>query len=187
MTSEKVKYPRGLAIEAVREILAMFQAGCRRVVVAGSLRRMKEEVGDVEILYLPNFAEVKADWFSTRRVNVADRVLDTMLASGLIAKRRNVLFQESWGSQNKYAVHVTSGIPVDFFETYEEAWFNYLVCRTGGAESNMRVASAAQAKGWKWHPYGIGFHDEQGNTVRVGSEREVFELVGLPFLEPKER
>ena len=42
-----------------------------------------------------------------------------------------------------------SGIPVDFFATTEEAWFNYLVCRTGPAELNTRIASAASgASDW---------------------------------------
>jgi DNA polymerase/3'-5' exonuclease PolX len=111
----------------------------------------------------------------------------SLLQSGRLAKRTNVNGSEMWGHKNKLAVHVASGIPVDLFSARLGNWFNYLVCRTGGAESNMRIASAAQAKGWKWNPYGVGFTNETGSDVFVNSERDAFELVGLKYLEPWER
>ena len=37
------------------------------------------------------------------------------------------------------------------------------------------------------NPYGAGFTDGHGNLVPVTSERDVFELVGLKYLEPWER
>jgi len=85
------------------------------------------------------------------------------------------------------AVHVGSGIPVDFFTATEENWFNYLVCRTGSAENNIEIAKAAQAKGWMWQPYGKGFIDKSGEWHQPKSEEEVFTLVGLPYLAPKDR
>jgi DNA polymerase/3'-5' exonuclease PolX len=91
-----------------------------------------------------------------------------------------------WGNSNKYATHVRSGIPIDFFRTCETSWFNYLVCRTGPGASNSNIATRAREKGWKWHPYGSGF--SRGREMRVmASEREVFEFVGLPYLEPRQR
>jgi DNA polymerase/3'-5' exonuclease PolX len=79
---------------------------------------------------------------------------------------------------------------VDLFTATRENFFNYLVCRTGGEESNIRVASAAIARGWKWNPYGNGFSRVVGLGSEhhdVTSEREVFEFVGLPYLEPWKR
>lgn len=84
-------------------------------------------------------------------------------------------------------VHRASRIPVDLFATTREAWFNYLVCRTGPAESNTAIANAAIAKGWKWHPYDSGFTDQEGNWVYVRAERDVFDLVGLPYHAPPDR
>ncbi len=59
---------------------------------------------------------------------------------------------------------------------------------------NTEIASAAQRKGWKWNPYGVGFSKERKALRKttidlhcVASEREVFEFVKLPFLEPWER
>jgi DNA polymerase/3'-5' exonuclease PolX len=124
---------------------------------------------------------------ATRQVNLVDLELDLLLKAGTIEKRLNVRGSESWGERNKLARHVTSQIPIDLFEATPANWFNYLVCRTGSAESNTRIAGAAQAKGWKWHPYGSGFTDHEGNPVRVLSEADVFSHAGLPYLEPWER
>jgi len=90
---------------------------------------------------------------------------------------------------------VPSGIPVDLFATTEECWYNYLVCRTGGKETNLAICRAANAKGWSWTPYGPGFTCHPGEVSPeeyteqhlVHSEREVFEFVGLPYLEPRDR
>lgn len=182
----KTKFPRAAAIEVARFIVKQLTPACERLVVAGSLRRMKEEVGDVEILYIPKFVEEPDGLFDTKRVNQVDVVLQSLFGNGVIGKRLNLMGSATWGPRNKYAVHSQSGIPVDFFETGLEAWFSYLVCRTGSAESNTRIASAAQAKGWKWHPY-AGFSDWESNLVFPKSEEEVFAMVGLPYLEPKDR
>lgn len=170
-----------------REIVQLLQPHCDRLVVAGSLRRRKALVGDVEILYIPKFTTVPDGLFDSKQFNYSDHALEQMLQSGVIAKRKNVNGSEMWGEKNKLAVHVRSGIPIDFFSARESNWFNYLVCRTGGAESNTEIASAARAKGWKWHPYGQGFTDQHGCIHVVNSEQDVFSLAGLPYKEPWER
>jgi len=185
--SDKRKFPRAAAIEVCRIFVAMLTPYCSRLVVAGSLRRRKSEVGDIEILYIPKFTTEPDGLFDSKRVNLVDRQLAGLLEIRTIEKRCNSLGSETWGDRNKLARHVASQIPVDFFQASDSNWFNYLVCRTGSAENNTRIASAAQAKGWKWHPYGAGFTDQEGSQVAVQSEQDVFHLAGLPYLEPWQR
>lgn len=187
----KKRWPRAAALAVAKELCAALQPVTRRLIVAGSLRRRKPEVGDVEILYVPKFETQQFDFFSTREANLVDRLLQSLLAVGTLQKRPNVNGSFAWGDKNKLALH-PSGIPVDFFSATEENWFNYLVCRTGGAENNVLIANAAIRRGWKWNPYGPGFSrggplagPEQNHPVK--SEREVFEFAGLPYREPWER
>lgn len=184
--SAKVKYLRAEALKVAKELCDL-QRLCERLICAGSLRRRKLQVGDVEIVYISKVTTVPDGLFDSKQVSLMDVALDEMVAEGIIAKRTNVNGSVMWGEKNKLAVHVASGIPVDFFAATEANWFNYLVCRTGGAENNTAIASAAQAKGWKWNPYGAGFTNERGQLVPVTSERDVFDLVGLPYKEPWER
>lgn len=175
---------------AVAKELMDLQRLCERFIFAGSLRRRKQEVGDVEVLYIPKFTTVPDGLFDAKQVSVIDMALEEMLKEGIIAKRKNVNGSVMWGEKNKLAVHVKSGIPVDFFAATEENWFNYLVCRTGGAENNRQIAMAANNKGWTWNPYGTGFSQPYGEMHKhyvVASEQDVFEFVGLPYREPWER
>jgi len=189
----KTKFPSEAALIVCRELLADLCGATERVAIAGSLRRKKPLVGDIELLFIPRIAQLPArDLFGhdipTR--NLAEEAIADWLARGVLKKRINVNGSEMWGEKNKLAVHVSTGIPVDLFAATEANWFNYLVCRTGPSESNIRIASAAQRKGWMWHPYGEGFSRGSGlgrERIAVTSEREVFEFVGLPYLEPEKR
>jgi DNA polymerase/3'-5' exonuclease PolX len=93
-----------------------------------------------------------------------------------------------WGEKNKLARLSESQIPLDLFATTEECWANYLVCRTGGAETNTRIATEAQRRGLKWNPYGPGFtHLATGRTIQITTEADVFKTVGLNPISPEKR
>ena len=185
----KTKFPRGDALRVVRELLGHLEPAMGRVIVAGSLRRRKDAVGDIELLYIPRMIPGGAvDLFmQAQEVDMTELPLERLLAAGVLTKRLNAKGSTMWGPKNKLATHVASGIPVDLFAATEENWWSYLVCRTGSGEHNIRLASAFQAKGEKWEPYGPGWKDRNGDQRRVGSEQELFAAAGLGYLEPWER
>lgn len=191
VTGRPTKVPAREALAVARLFVQFLKPRCEKLVVAGSLRRREPMVSDIEILFIPSFATEKdqGDLFGgMRSVNVTECAIQALLSSGVLAKRPNVNGNEAWGEKNKLGVHVESGIAVDLFSVTPENWFNYLVCRTGGAESNVRICNAAIARGWKWNPYGSGFSRENPSEKRVvQTEREVFDFVGLRYLEPSER
>ncbi len=177
-----MKYTHSQAISVAEEILDIFSSRCSRIVIAGSLRRQAPEVSDIELLYIPQTVQSDPDLFGNcQQVNLANDSLEDMLQTGFISQRLNTRGQATWGEKNKLAIHTKTGIPVDFFATTADCWWNYLVCRTGPAESNIRIASIAKARGYQWNPYGPGFtrlHD--GNQFPMTSEEAVFDFVGLP-------
>jgi len=184
--SDKPKFPRSAGLAVGEEILSALAPTCTRIEIAGSLRRGRELVGDVEIIFVPKMDSVPVDFFGSRElVSQADAVIARMLENGTLRKRPSKTGVFSWGDKNKLALH-RSGMPVDLFSTTEECWFNYLVCRTGPSESNLAICNAAIAKGWKWTPYGMGFY-RLGFTEKMNSERDVFEFAGLPFNPPGKR
>ncbi len=183
----KVKWPRSAALDVAKELCDRLKPHCKKLIVAGSLRRRKAEVGDVEILYVSRMEERPLDMFSTQSVSLADEEISRMLADGTLTKRPSKTGGTAWGDKNKLAVH-RSGMPVDLFRTVEESWCNYLVCRTGPADSNTRIATEAQRRGYRWNPYGIGYTKlADGTVTAMDSEAAVFAFVGLPCAEPWER
>jgi DNA polymerase (family 10) len=186
--NEKPRFARAVGMQVAAELCAALKPVCERLIVAGSLRRRRATVGDVEILYISK-TEVRPDpqdMFARLTVNLADEAIAALEKSGVLERRRNVNGSEMYGPKNKLMRHRATGLPVDLFAATPDNWFNYLVCRTGPADSNTRICLAAQARGWKWNPYGAGF--ARGDETRaMHSEAEVFAFVGLPYVPPKDR
>lgn len=193
--SDKRKFPLMLARGVAEKIVDALRPACARIEIAGSIRRKKAAVGDIEIVYIPKFIEVTdpSDLFGDKKilVNGADAVIDLLIKGGCLGKRLNKLGSETWGENNKLAVEVKTELPVDLFATNAVAWWNYLVCRTGSMETNIKIASAAQKKHCQWCPTRAGFLQRYASGEAkmwiMKSEEDVFEFAGLPYLKPEER
>lgn len=186
-----MSYPYKEALAVAKMIVDQLEPYCCRLEIAGSLRRHKEEVGDVEIVYVPLLKPnlLAGDLLPQMR-NMADLRISDLESLGVLGRRKNINGVETYGPKNKYMVHCASGIPVDLFATELNCWSNYLVCRTGGVETNRTIAMRAQEMGWRWNPYGEGFSKICGKHVEIqpmGSEEDVFSFVGMSYKEPWER
>lgn len=171
MELEKAK----MVAEGLKTLL---ESSCDRPpVIVGSVRRRKPQVGDIELLCIPrHFAGV----------DMLDAKIKTLIQLGVLDYRRNKLGSRVYGLKNKFLRHVESGIGIDIFSTTEECWPVALVVRTGGKTTNKRIATAALRKGYRFRAYGDGFDTPNGH-IPCQTEREVFEAVNLPYLEPWER
>jgi len=158
-------------------ILRILEPTCQKVTIAGSIRRQKPDVGDIEILAIPKYVG---------GVDMLDAKIQTMIHFDMLGYRLNKLGSRVYGPKNKLLVHLPSGIGVDIFSTDFECWPVALVVRTGGKVTNQRISMAAIKKGFRFHAYGRGFSTPRGEIV-CRSEREVFEAVNLPYLEPWQR
>jgi len=191
--SSKIKHPRAKALEVAKELMAALRPLCEpeRFIFAGSLRRMKPEVGDIELVYVPRIEDQPdpADLLGNKiPTNLFDAQLNVWLRAGVISKRIGEKGGKSWGDSNKLAVHTASGIGIDFFAAVKRSFWTLLVCRTGSMESNTRVATAAIKMGQTWNMY-RGFEDRvTGDLLFVpDSEEALFRYVGLPYPQPKDR
>lgn len=182
----KTKVPLFDALSVATDLAANLLPFVERICIAGSIRRMKPMVSDIELLYISRFEERPFDLLSTHQVSLADERISKWLKSGVIAKRTSVNGSTAWGAKNKLAVHVPSGISLDLFCTTPENWWMALVIRTGSKETNMALANGAIKLGRHLMPYGSGV-SERGNILSAWSERSVFELCGVPYAEPKDR
>jgi DNA polymerase/3'-5' exonuclease PolX len=70
--SDKKKWPLEQAKAVAVELLSYLHGFCERAQIAGSIRRGKSLVGDIEILYIPKMEMRKTDMFSAHEVDLAE-------------------------------------------------------------------------------------------------------------------
>lgn len=183
----KNKFSHADALAVAEELQAILAPACHRIAIAGSLRRLKPEVGDIELLFIPRLSQRPDGLFFSRFVDVCSELTENLVAQGILAKRPNVNGSFTWGERNKLAVHIPSGIPVDLFGTSDANWWVSLVIRTGSKETNLALTTGANKKGASLMAYGSGVKWSDDTVTQATSEQHVFEMCGVPYKEPQDR
>jgi len=148
--------------EAEAESLVAFLRDKGQVVVAGSYRRRRDTVGDLDILVTSKQGPAVGDKL-VRYDNVAD-----VLAHG--PTRTTVLLR--------------SGIQVDLRAVPEESYGAALLYFTGSKAHNIALRGIANARKWKLNEYGL-FSGKR--RIAGASEEEVYRKLGLAYIPPEMR
>lgn len=188
--SDKKRFLHAIAMPVAVELMNQLRPGCQVIEIAGSLRRKKSLVGDIEIAFVPLYIREPDGLFETKPVSVAGAKIELWLAQGVITKRLATTGKiSSWGENNKHAVHVASGISVDFFSEPDILdWPRTLAIRTGPKEFNVLLMSSAPRNGHNAHAYGEALHKiPTGERVIAKTERAFIEICGVEYREPNER
>lgn len=135
--------------------------GCVDCTYAGSLRRMKESIGDVDILAVASDSAPLMAAFT--KLSIVDEVIA--------------------GGPTKTSVRTHSGLQVDLRVVPPEAWGAALIYFTGSKAHNIRIREIAVRKGLKLSEYGL-FRVDDGSLIVSRTEEEVYERLGLPWVPP---
>ena len=171
------------AAEVAEDLIRLLGPDCDRIEIAGSVRRCKPNVGDIELLVIPKTAPTDTLWLD--RTPLDKRILEFMV-DGILDYRLNKKGIRTYGRLNKLLIHVPSGIGVDLFSTTAENWGMSLVVRTGPAEFCVKMMSRFRALGLKGHAYG-GVEDPLGTQLPCPTEEEVFRLARCSYIPPEKR
>jgi DNA polymerase (family 10) len=135
--------------------------GCQRCDYAGSLRRMRETVGDVDILAAASDSAPLMDAF-TAEPQVAE-----VIARG----------------PTKTSVRTTAGTSADLRVVPLDAWGAALQYFTGSKAHNVATRAIAVRKKLKLSEYGL-FDAETGELIVSRTEEEVYARLGMPWIPP---
>lgn len=148
-------------------------ASVERIEVAGSYRRRRETVGDIDILVIAREAqEVMQRFTSYRDVRKVELAGDT-----------------------KATVVLESGLQVDLRLLPPESYGAALQYFTGSKEHNVKLRKRAVARGLSISEYGVVRVPQGGDAAEPGSgelvagkdEADVYAAVGLPWIAPELR
>ncbi|MFI0418549.1 DNA polymerase/3'-5' exonuclease PolX [Spongiactinospora sp. 9N601] len=151
----------GIAMELAEKVIASLSGeGVRRIAYAGSLRRMKDTIGDIDIL-----AVAPASLMEEFR---AMPYIAEVIAAG----------------EKKTSVRTTGGVQVDLRLVPAESWGAAMQYFTGSKEHNVRIREMAVKKGWKLSEYGL-FEGER--VIASRTEEEIYAALGMPWIPPTMR
>lgn len=155
-------------IEAERILAVLRKAkGIERAEYAGSLRRGKETVGDIDILACGSDTDLLIDTF-LGVPGVAD-----VLAHG----------------DTRAAIRLENGLQCDLrvvpAESFGAAWHYF----TGSKEHNVRLRQMGIDRGLTINEYGVhkGSAENKGTLLASRTEEDVYDAVGLPWIAPELR
>ena len=137
-------------------------AGVKNAVAAGSIRRMKETIGDIDYLVAANDPKRVIDFF------VKMPEVQEILGMG----------------QAKAFVKLASGIDADLLVVPEESWGAALQYFTGSKEHSVQLRKIAISKGLRLNEWGIFKGDKR---IAGATEEEVYKILGLQWIPPEMR
>jgi DNA polymerase (family 10) len=151
------------ALEVAEDLLARLREvpGVTKATYAGSLRRMAETIGDVDLL-------VSCE----RSSEVMDALADSDLTARVISR-----------GETRSSIVTTAGLQVDLRVVAPEAWGAALIYFTGSKAHNVRIREMAVRKGLKLNEYGL-FRAKSGKLLAAETEEAVYERLGLSYIEP---
>jgi DNA polymerase (family 10) len=154
----------GIAFPIAKRIVEVLrkEAGSKKIEWAGSLRRMRENIGDIDILTTGSNQEKIVETF-THLPEVKE-----ILASG----------------ETKASIIVEGGVQIDLRVVEEDSYGAALQYFTGSKAHNIHLRGIAKAKGIKVNEYGV-FKGEK--KIGGREERDVYRALGMEWIEPELR
>lgn len=147
--------------EELKKKLSQFQA-VNRLEIAGSIRRKKETIGDIDLLVVTEEPQKVRDFFAN-----LDKV-ESVVAKG----------------EDKSTVRLKEGVEADLRAVSEKSFGSALIYFTGSKETNIRMRKIAMDKDMKLNEYGL-FQDEKRIAGRT--EEGVFQKMGMSYIAPELR
>lgn len=172
----KISYP--FAMTLASRMVALLTPHCQRIEIAGSLRRKKSQVGDIEIVCIP---QPLVDLFDEPLFG-ALRVERALLDDGFNLRKN--------GDYYKQAVLPNGQIKFDIFLTTPEKWGVVFTLRTGSAAFSHRLVTQRKFGGLL--PSNLVVKDGRIWTtssvpLATPEEVDVFSALDLVWLDPQER
>jgi len=134
----------------------------QKVSLAGSLRRKKETIGDVDFLVVSENSEKVMDFF----VNLPG-------------------IEKVWGKgKTKSSVHMRDGFDMDLRVVPEKSYGSALQYFTGAQDHNIATRKIAIDKGLKLSEYGVFKGSKQ---IAGKTEEDVYKAIGLKWMDPEIR
>lgn len=199
-----------VALRLANRLVELMKPHCIKIEVAGSIRRQKPEVKDIEIVAIPKeYSASIRDLFNF----TAGHVTRSMLVDEFIAQPQGNLtwikcgtheikpldMKQELSSSNKYGtnrkywrgfIDWNGGIKLDLFLATKENFGVIHLIRTGGKNFNLKMIEALKKNLYTISEaslYKTDRHGEKIDMCYTPDEKSIFRAAGMAFVEPEKR
>ncbi len=158
------------ALEIATRIKSELAPHCERIEIAGSIRRKKPEVKDIEIVAIPKPYQTG--------------LFEDGIAS-IVNRWEKVKGELNYGVCKYTQRILPDGIKVDLFFADAANWGLIYAIRTGSADYSHKVLATAWVK--RGYNSVNGLLVKDGKTYDVREEKDLFERLSIPYAEPEHR
>lgn len=160
------RHPLGRVLPIANDIIEQLQgkAPVKKICLAGSLRRWKETIKDIDILATSEEPEKVMKVFT--RLSMTEQIL--------------------MQGPTKSSIIISGGLQVDLRVVEDKSFGAALAYFTGSKTHNIRLREMAVKQGLKINEYGI-FRETDDKKLGGEKEDDVYRLLGLPFIPPELR
>ena len=161
----------GVADDIVKRVSRALSGapGVRNVIPAGSFRRRRETVADIDVL-------VETD--------DPGAAIERLHRSPWVERVGGFGPRAGGAPSTRTTVQLMRGPQVDLMTMPEGRAGTYLVHFTGSAEHNVRLREMARDRGWSLSEHGFTSLEDPAEKRTFATEEEVYGFLGLPFIEP---
>jgi DNA polymerase/3'-5' exonuclease PolX len=143
------------------EVIERIRPFCERIEVAGSIRRQRPVVNDVDIVVIPSDL-----------IGLVDRIRGP---------------GNSGAADVKILHFLHKNVAIDIYIASHQSWATLLLIRTGSREHNIALAARAKTKGWQLKANGEGLLNEGGMRIAGDTEYSIYSALGMQYLKPEQR
>lgn len=162
------------------KIQGVLEPFCVKIAIAGSIRRRRPQVNDIDLVLIPKPGLDK---------DLRDRCKQNALRVQTDAPQTLVVFLNypPCGFEGlQLDVWIARPAEFDLLETRPSNFGALLITRTGSKEHNIKLVEHAKKLGLRWHPY-QGVLDSNGRCLASNTEEEIFHSLQLPYIPPERR
>lgn len=169
LESNKKRIPLNTALKIANKFLTEIRQipGIHKVIIAGSIRRKKETIGDIDIV-------ITADDRKWKRI--INAIINIPMIDRVIAA----------GKTRASVILIPERIQADIRIVHDDEYGAALFYFTGSREHNIQLRTIAKKKGWKINEYGV-FDIKSGKKLAGETEVSIYKLFGLPYIPPEKR
>jgi len=164
------------ATPIVEKYLELFRPKCERIEPAGSYRREKKFINDIELLCIPSTIQIEDGLFGFKEERSPEFI---KLVDSFVRVKGN-------GGGKYTQLILPEDIHLDLFMTTKDQWGIIFMIRTGSAAFSQRMVTECKNNGY-YVEDGFLWRKRDNAMVACPEEEDFFNITKLPYIKPYAR